>query len=72
MATTRLQPLDRRYLAILEVGGPRKPNVLKAIAESSREYRASIARLRRAGLVRHIHRHGGPHVSLTRKAHVGH
>jgi hypothetical protein len=72
VANTRLQDLDRRYLEILEVGGPRKPNVLKAIAPSARDYRASIARLRSAGLVRHIHRHGGPHVSLTRKAHVGH
>ena len=65
--TTRLQALDRRYLDILEVGGPRKPNVLEALAPSPQAFRASIGRLRSAGLVRVKHCRGGARYGLTRK-----
>jgi hypothetical protein len=65
--TTRLQTLDRRYLDILAVGGPRKGNVLEALAPSQRAFKASIGRLRSSGLVHMQHCRGGVRYGLTGK-----
>lgn len=64
MATTRLQRLDRRYLDILEVGGPRKVRILKALAPSEEAFASSMARLKRRRLVKTTYRNGGPHIAL--------
>lgn len=45
------ETLGRRFLAILEVGGPRKANVLRALAKSERQFKRTIQRLRKAGLI---------------------
>jgi hypothetical protein len=53
------ETLGRRFLAILEVGGPRKPNVLKALARNERHFRTTIRRLIKAGLVVYRKQYGG-------------
>lgn len=57
----------KRILAVLEEGGPRKPNVLKGMLRDAEAYKTAIAELRAAKLVRTLHRNGGPHVALARR-----
>lgn len=45
------ETLGRRFLAILEVGGPRKRNVLRALARSEAQFKSTMQRLIAAGLV---------------------
>jgi hypothetical protein len=53
------ETLGRRFLAILEVGGPRKPNVLRALARHERHFKSTIRRLVKAGLIVYRRQHGG-------------
>jgi len=67
----RLQAIDKRYLEILEVGGPRKPRILRhAFEVTDAEFNASIRRLRAARLIRSQRRQGGPHLAIARRRHV--
>ena len=57
--TRKYETLGRRFLAILEVGGPRKPNVLRALARSEYHFKTTIHRLVKAGLVVYRKQQGG-------------
>lgn len=53
----RYETLGRRLLGILAEGGPRKANVLRALARSEQQFQHTIARLQQAGrIVRHRER----------------
>lgn len=68
MATPRLLDRDKRYLSILEVGGPRKPHILRHVFPTTdRAFKASMRRLKAARLVVMKKRYGGPHVALARR-----
>lgn len=47
----KYETLGRRFLAILEVGGPRKRNVLRALAISEAQFKSTMRRLLAAGLI---------------------
>jgi len=64
------QSLGERLIAVLYEGGPRKPSILRAIAERhglGAQFDATIARLKRAKQIRILYRNGGPHYGLTQK-----
>lgn len=53
------ETLGRRFLAILAEGGPRKPNVLRALARSEYHFTTTIRRLLKARLVVYHKQQGG-------------
>lgn len=53
------ETLGRRFLAILEVGGPRKPNVLRGLARSEYHFKTTIRRLMKAQLIVYRKQQGG-------------
>lgn len=62
--------LSARILAVLAEGGPRKPHILKALAEHhglGHIFDDTIAGLKRRRLIRVLYRYGGPHYALTQK-----
>jgi hypothetical protein len=64
----KYETLGRRFLAILAEGGPRKPNVLRALARSEYHFRTTIRRLVKAGLVVYRKQHGGLYALAEQKA----
>lgn len=58
--------LGRRILAVLETGGARKHNILRAIAGSEERLRPTLRRLMEAGSVRQFYRQGGAHYELLK------
>jgi hypothetical protein len=67
MTTRSYETLGRRILAILEVGGPRKPRILKALASTERQFDRTISRLKAAGLIVHHRHRGGGVYALAKK-----
>jgi hypothetical protein len=64
----KYETLGRRFLEILAVGGPRKPNVLRALARGPHHFRTTINRLRNAGLIKFRHHRGGGVWALAKKS----
>ncbi len=64
-------PLGDRILDVLGVGGPRKPSLLRALAErhgQAEKFDATISELKRSGRIKIVYRYGGPHYALNPKA----
>lgn len=65
------QTLGERLIEVLAEGGPRKPNILRALAEhlgQGDKFDAAIAELKQAKRIHIVYRNGGPHYRLNPKA----
>lgn len=58
--------LGRRIVAMLAEGGPRKHNILRAIAGGEERLQAALARLRAAKSIHSFKRQGGVHYALAK------
>ncbi len=59
--------LGDRLLEVLAEGGPRKPHILRSLAEHlglGAQFDPTIEALKRAQRIRVLYRYGGPHYAL--------
>jgi hypothetical protein len=67
-----LARLQAKLLEVLAEGGPRKPAILRALNRAlggdEFQFVAAVRALRAGGMLRVVHRQGGPHYGLTRRA----
>lgn len=62
------QSILERLVEILRTGGPRKPSILRAALKDRAAVDAAFEELRRTKRGRILHRNGGPHWALAKRA----